>query len=126
MKENTKNLIFVAIATIIIFGINILFVDCCHAQTTKDSKWIEKATIEVPYDVEIIKGTTKNGNPKYIIDIEDINIYVSPSNYEKFMKKEIVLLIVEWYNPETGKYRYTTRQKSKSNLVKKLNLDELW
>lgn len=94
--------------------------------TPKKSEWIENATIDIPYNIEINKGVTKSGNPKYSIDIEDITVYVSPSNYEKFIKKEVVLVLVEWYNPTTGKYKYTTRQKPKSEVVKKLNLNELW
>lgn len=97
----------------------------CSAQEKK-SNWEEVTTIEVPYDVEIVQGVTKNGNPKYYIDIEDTQIIVSENNYIKFKNKEIVLVIVEWYNPETNKYRYTTRQKKQSNITKKLNIDELW
>jgi hypothetical protein len=97
-----------------------------NAQTPQKSEWVEQTTVEIPYSVEINKGTTKNGNPKYWIDIENMSIAVSAGNYEKFIKKEIVLVLVEWYNPTTGKYKYTTRQKAKSNVVKKLNLDELW
>lgn len=94
--------------------------------TQKKSEWIEQTTVEIPYSVEINVGTTKSGNPKYWIDIENISIAISAGNYEKFIKKEIVLLLVEWYNPTTGKYKYTTRQKPKSEAVKKLNLNELW
>ena len=94
--------------------------------THKKSEWIEQTTVEIPYSVEINVGTTKSGNPKYWIDIENISVAVSAGNYEKFIKKEIVLLLVEWYNPTTGKYKYTTRQKPKPELVKKLNLNELW
>ena len=97
----------------------------CSAQEKK-SDWEEVTTIEVPYDIEIVQGVTKNGNPKYYIDIEDTQIIVSENNYIKFKNKEIVLVIVEWYNPETGKYRYTTRQKTKSNITKKLNIEQLW
>lgn len=97
----------------------------CSAQEKK-SDWEEVTTIEVPYDVEIVQGVTKNGNPKYYIDIEDTQIIVSENNYIKFKNKEIVLVIVEWYNPETNKYRYTTRQKTKSNITKKLNIEQLW
>ena len=97
----------------------------CSAQEKK-SDWEEVTTIEVPYDVEIVQGVTRNGNPKYYIDIEDTQIIVSENNYIKFKNKEIVLVIVEWYNPETNKYRYTTRQKKQSNITKKLNIDELW
>ena len=97
----------------------------CSAQEKK-SDWEEVTTIEVPYDVEIVKGVTKNSNPKYYIDIEDTQIIVSENNYIKFKNKEIVLVIVEWYNHKTGKYRYTTRQKKQSNITKKLNIEELW
>ena len=97
----------------------------CSAQEKK-SDWEEVTTIEVPYDTEIIQGVTKNGNPKYYIDIEDTQIIVSENNYIKFKNKEIILIIVEWYNPETDKYRYTTRQKKQSNITKKLNIEQLW
>jgi hypothetical protein len=104
----------------IIFGLDAV------AQDKTKSEWVEKTTVEIPYSVEINVGTTKSGNPKYWIDIEDMSISVSEGNYKKFINKEIVLVLVEWYNPTTGKYKYTTRQKAKSNVVKKLNLDELW
>lgn len=96
----------------------------CSAQEKK-SNWEEVATIEVPYDVEIVEGVTRNGNPKYYIDVKDTQIIVSENNYIKFKNKEIVLVIVEWYNPETNKYKYTTRQKKQSN-NKKINLEQLW
>jgi hypothetical protein len=117
---------------IVIFLIWILGFICVFSNaqtpesTQKKSEWIENATIDIPYNIEINKGVTKSNNPKYSIDIEDITVYVSPSNYEKFIKKEVVLVLVEWYNPTTGKYKYTTRQKAKTQLVKKLNLNELW
>lgn len=97
----------------------------CSAQEKK-SNWEEVTTIEVPYDIEIIEGVTKNGNPKYYIDIEDTQIIVSENNYIKFKNKEIILIIVEWYNPKTDKYKYTTRQKKQSNITKKLNIEQLW
>lgn len=96
------------------------------AQETKKSEWVEQTTVEIPYTVEINEGITKSGNPKYWIDIEDISVPVSEGNYKKFINREITLILVEWYNPTTGKYKYTTRQKAKSNVVKKLNIDELW
>lgn len=130
MKKNqneptTKTYIY-GFSFLLIFTLAMMFTIDAIAQDKTKSSWVENATIEIPYNVEINKGFTKNGNPKYWIDIEDKTIYVSESNYNKFIKKEIVLLLVEWYNPETGKYKYTTRQKPKSELVKKLNLDELW
>lgn len=130
-KENTKKttaleVLFYILATVMCFTLFYFCLPEVNAQTQQKSEWVEQNTIEIPYSVEINKGVTKNGNPKYWIDIEDISVSVSAGNYEKFIKKEIVLVLVEWYNPTTGKYKYTTRQKAKANIVKKLNLDELW
>lgn len=131
MKTQKKKLTIIEIFFAITLGILVLtlFYFClpeANAQTQQKSEWVEQTTVEIPYTVEINKGITKNGNPKYWIDIENISIAVSAGNYEKFIKKEIILVLVEWYNPITGKYKYTTRQKTKSNVVKKLNLNELW
>ena len=130
-RENTKKMtalevLFYVLATVMCFTLFYFCLPEAKAQTQQKSEWIEQNTVEIPYSVEINKGITKNGNPKYWIDIEDISVSVSAGNYEKFIKKEIVLVLVEWYNPTTGKYKYTTRQKAKANIVKKLNLDELW
>lgn len=127
MKSSTRDAIRVFVAGLITMLLTAFTLEAfAQEPQKKESQWKETTTIEIPYEVEINVGITKNGNPKYTIDIEDITVYVSPSNYEKFIKKEIVLLLVEWHNPTTGKYKYTTRQKPKSELVKKLNLNELW
>jgi hypothetical protein len=124
-QETKKDYIF-GFTFLLIFTLFLMFAVDSVAQDKTKSEWVEKNTVEIPYSVEINVGTTKSGNPKYWIDIEDISVSVSAGNYEKFIKKEIVLVLVEWYNPITGKYKYTTRQKAKANIVKKLNLDELW
>lgn len=124
--QPTKKDYIYAYAFLLVLSIAIIFGLDAVAQEKSKSEWVEKTTVEIPYSVEINVGTTKSGNPKYWIDIEDMSISVSEGNYKKFINKEIVLVLVEWYNPTTGKYKYTTRQKAKSNVVKKLNLDELW
>lgn len=134
MKKSTtkKNKFFtienfaMAILGVVLAIVWYFSIPTASAQTTTKSEWIEQTTVEIPYTVEINVGTTKSGNPKYWIDIEDISVPVSEGNYKKFINKEVVLVLVEWYNPTTGKYKYTTRQKAKANVVKKLNLDELW
>ena len=127
MKSNTRDTIRVLVTSLITMLLLISALEAfAQEPQKKESQWKETTTIEIPYTVEINVGTTKSGNPKYWIDIEDISVVVSTGNYEKFIKKEIVLILVEWYNPTTGKYKYTTRQKPKSELVKKLNLNELW
>lgn len=96
------------------------------AQETRKSDWQEVNVVEIPYDVEIHTGITKNGNPKYWIEIQGINIIVSENNYNKFINKEVKLVLVEWYNPTTDKYKYTTRQANKVKSNNKLNIDTLW
>lgn len=96
------------------------------AQETKKSDWQEVNVVEIPYDVEIHTGITKNGNPKYWIEIQGTNIIVSENNYNKFINKEVKLVLVEWYNPTTDKYKYTTRQANKVKSNNKLNIDNLW
>lgn len=131
MKSTTKKTKFFTLENFVIamLGVALAVIWYFSIPTTSaqnKSEWVEQTTVEIPYTVEINKGVTKNGNPKYWIDIEDISVPVSESNYKKFINKEVVLVLVEWYNPTTGNYKYTTRQKAKANVVKKLNLDELW
>ena len=97
----------------------------CSAQEKK-SEWQEVTTIEIPNDVEIHTGVTKNGNPKYWIEVQGIKVTISEGNYNKFINKEIDLVLVEWYNATTDKYKYTTRQADKAKSNNKLNVDNLW
>lgn len=95
-------------------------------ETKKKSDWQEVSVVEIPYDVEIHTGVTRNNNPKYWIEIQGTNIVVSENNYNKFINKEVKLVLVEWYNPTTNKYKYTTRQADKAKSNNKLNTDDLW
>ena len=130
MKSNTNNDVktstrIIALCVMIWSAMFISF--ACNAQENKkQSEWQEVTVSEVPYNVEIHAGVTKNGNPKYWIEIRGMNIAVSESNYNKFINKEVKLVIVEWYNPTTGKYKYTTRQANKNKTNNKLNMDNLW
>ena len=96
------------------------------AQETKKSEWQEVSVVEIPYSVEIHTGFTRNNNPKYWIEIQGTNVIVSENNYNKFINKEVKLVLVEWYNPTTNKYKYTTRQADKAKSNNKLNTDNLW
>lgn len=125
MKNTSKTFILSLTTILIMIGIAVAFEASAQTQP-KESKWVETAQIEIPYDAEIISGITKNGNPKYTLVVEDINVSISPSNYEKFKNKKVVLLLVEWKHTETGKYKYTTRQKSTPKENKKLDFNNLW
>jgi hypothetical protein len=125
-KKETKKAYIFGATLIITTILSMLFALDTFAQNKTKTDWIEHNTVEIPYSVEINKGVTKNGNPKYWIDIKGVSVLVSEGNYKKFINKEVVLLLVEWYNPTTDKYKYTTRQKAKSNDTKKIDLDKLW
>ena len=114
------------ITTIILTIIaTISFVSSVSAQTSK-SEWVETGiVVEVPHDYPIQSGLTKNNTPKYWLDIEGCKINVSPTNYTKFINKEIGLIVVEWHNSTKGTYRYTTRQKPITNKPSRLNLKKL-
>lgn len=87
------------------------------------SDWEEIRTAQIPYDIEVMEGYTKNGNLKYWIEVEEIKIYISPKNYKAFKEKTITLLVVEWYNPYKNVYKYTTRAMEKDNNSERLNIN---
>lgn len=133
MKSNMNEEKNSTLSTFLVMGIigliwllGIMFLPTAGAQEIKKSEWIEQNVVEIPYTVEIHEGVTKNGNPKYWIEIENTNVVVSEGNYKKFINKEVKLVLVEWYNPTTEKYKYTTRQANKAKSNNKLNIDELW
>ena len=83
MKKNqneltTKGYIY-GFLFLLIFTLGLMFTLDAVAQDKTKSSWVEKATVEIPYNIEINKGITNNGNPKYFINIEDMTIYVPSS-----------------------------------------------
>lgn len=126
-KECSTLTTFLVMGTLgLMWLLGIMFLPTAGAQEIKKSEWIEQTVVEIPYTVEINEGVTRNGNPKYWIEIENTNVVVSEGNYKKFINKEVKLVLVEWYNPTTDKYKYTTRQADKAKSNNKLNIDELW
>ena len=84
----------------------------------KNSPWKEIQTVIIPQNTEIHEGVTRNGNPKFWIEIEDVQVVVSPSNVSKFQKGEVKLELVKWENTENGKFKYSTRQVKGSSAKK--------
>jgi hypothetical protein len=129
MKSNTNNepklYVKVIILTILIWT-GMFIAVTCDAQEKKASEWKEINSTEIPYNIEIHTGFTRNNNPKYWIEIQGIKVTISENNYNKFINKEVKLVLVEWYNPTTDKYKYTTRQAEKVKSNNKLNINELW
>lgn len=90
----------------------------------KNSPWKEIQTVVIPQNTEIHEGVTRNGNPKFWIEIEDVQVAVSPSNADKFQKGEVKLELVKWENTENGKFKYSTRQvKGSSTKKESKNID---
>jgi hypothetical protein len=78
----------------------------------KSSPWKEVQVVEIPAGQPIHAGVTKNGNPKFWFEFGEIKVNVSPGSAVKYKANQVTLLLVKWQHSETGKYKYSTRQKS--------------
>ena len=95
----------VAMATVF-SGIN------SNAQEKKDSPWVEIQQVDIPAGQNVCEGVTKNGNPKFWFEFSSIgNVTVSASSAAKYKSGETTLVLVKWENKETGKFKYSIRQK---------------
>lgn len=122
MKTETKPIVRYITMVLLgaIFAIAFCAIPCSAQDDNKEPQWIETQSAELPYGVEVFSGITRNGNPKYWFDIEGIKVMVSPTNAEKYRNEEVIILLVEWYNKTTDKYKYTTRQKKNSVPTKRV------
>lgn len=90
----------------------ILGINFAVAQEKKESPWTEIQVVEIPQGQRIYEGVTKNGNPKYWFEFGDLKVNVSPGSAIKYKEGATKLLLVKWQHKDTGKYKYSTRQKS--------------
>lgn len=95
------------ILAVVVCGINTMV-----AQEKKESPWKEVQVVEIPAGQTIHEGVTKNGNPKFWFEFGEIKVNVSPGSASKYKANQVTLLLVKWQHSETGKYKYSTRQKS--------------
>lgn len=96
------------ILVVVVCGINTLV-----AQEKKESPWKEIQVVDIPSNLPIYQGVTKNGNPKYWFDFKGLQVTVSPGNATKYKTNEVTLVLVKWQHKDTGNYKYSTRQKDK-------------
>lgn len=82
------------------------------AQQKQDSPWKEVQVVEIPAGQTTHEGVTKNGNPKFWFEFGEIKVNVSPGSAAKYKANQVTLLLVKWQHSETGKYKYSCRQKS--------------
>ena len=101
-----KKIIVIAVALISVFGTT--------AQTAKESPWEEIQAIEIPQGQQIYEGVTKSGNPKYWFEFGELKVNVSPGSAIKYKEGATKLLLVKWQHKDTGKYKYSIRQKERA------------
>lgn len=129
MKSNTKTDIGAKIVLCIMgffFGLAFVYAQNTNQPTQKEqSEWVETNIVELPQGLEIFSGITRNGNPKYWFIIEDIKVFISPTNKEHYINNTCTILLVEWYNKSKDTYKYTTRQKKETKKIKRINLEKI-
>lgn len=91
----------------VIMGVNFAVAQ----QTKKESPWTEIQVVEIPQGQRIYEGITKNGNPKYWFEFGELKVNVSPGSAIKYKEGATKLLLVKWQHKDTGKYKYSIRQK---------------
>ena len=97
---------------LVILAVVVCGIDTMVAQEKKESPWKEIQVIDIPAGHTVHEGVTKNGNPKFWFEFGEIKVNVSPSSAAKYKANTTTLLLVKWQHSETGKYKYSTRQKS--------------
>ena len=102
------------IFTIVVVAMATMF-SCVTAnaqEAKKESPWVEVQVVDIPAGQDIQEGVTKSGNPKFWFDFPNIGkVSVSANNAAKYKSGETVLVLVKWENKETGKFKYSIRQK---------------
>ena len=92
----------------------ILGINFAAAQEKKESPWAEIQTVEIPQGQRIYEGITKNGNPKYWFEFGELKVNVSPGSAIKYKEGATKLLLIKWQHKDTGKYKYSIRQKERA------------
>jgi hypothetical protein len=80
----------------------------------------EVQSVVIPQSTIVYEGVTRNGNPKYWIEVSGVRVSISKSNAEKLKSGEKILL-VKWVD-ENGKYSYSTRYGGSKHSTPNLDL----
>lgn len=92
----------------------ILGVNFAVAQEKKESPWVEIQAVEIPQGQRIYEGVTKSGNLKYWFEFGELKVNVSPGSAVKYKEGATKLLLIKWQHKDTGKYKYSIRQKERA------------
>lgn len=82
----------------------------CFLGEAKNKKEVQ--SVQIPSTIQVYEGVTRNGNPKYWIEIEGLKVGISKSNVEK-LKSGRKVYLVKWVD-ENGKCSYSTRSEGKA------------
>lgn len=93
----------------------------------KQSPWKELQSVVISPSTKIYEGVNSKGNPKYWIMLTDIEVSISQTNIDHLISGDANIELVKWFNPETGKYKYTTRkQKTPKKEVPNIDLTRVF
>ena len=108
-KDKDAKVFTIVMLIALIAAIAMFFCTEASAQT-KNSSWLVEQTFEVPFNAETTTITFDDGTVRNYLVLEDgFEVFIHKSSFEKFKKKERGLILVEWVNTNTGRYKYTTR-----------------
>lgn len=120
-KDKDAKVFTIVMLIALIAAIAMIFCPEASAQT-KDSSWVVEQTFEVPFNAETTTVTLDDGTVRNYLVLEDgFEVFIHKSSFEKFKRKERGLILVEWVDTNTGRYKYTTRlaeQEDKQTRVK--------
>lgn len=80
----------------------------CGAQN-KTTKVVTDSLTFMPNQVQIFEGVTKNGNPKWWIELPTETGFKKVSLSESHVKSGRLLALIEKMDTQTGKYYYSVK-----------------
>lgn len=113
------------IITIVIISILGVF---ANINTSKaQSSWVIRETVDVPKDAPINLIVFNDNTTRHYLVLEDgFEVYIHPESYAKFKRGERGLVLVEWCNIKTGRYKYTVKLAEPEDAQTKIDIKNLW
>lgn len=90
----------------------------CISASAQTKKVVTDSVAFMPESVQIFKGSTSNGNPKYWIELPTENGTRKVTLTESHATSGRLLALIERQDPETGKYSYSVKFAEKKTTSK--------
>ena len=81
----------------------------CFLASAQTTKVVTDSVAFMPTSVQIHEGVTKNGNPKWWIELPTADGVKKVSLTESHVTSNRLLALIEKYDAETGKYYYSIK-----------------